>query len=188
LKHILKYSFLALCGMVVFSYDAHAQFVISGKVTDAVSDEPIPFANVYMKELRSGGTTDMEGNYKITSSYISDSICVSYIGYAPLCKKLSAQKEQTIHFSLQRSDISLQEIVILPGENPAHIILRKVIEHKEANHKNALRNYQYEAYSKVELVLNFLFQPCSIFNIIDADNGQVRNEDRGFFDKFSDAS
>jgi hypothetical protein len=189
LKHILKYSFLVLCGMVVFSYDAYAQFVISGKVTDAVSDEPIPFANVYMKELRSGGTTDMEGNYKITSSYISDSICVSYIGYAPLCKKLSAQKEQTIHFSLQRSDISLQEIVILPGENPAHIILRKVIEHKEANHKNALRNYQYEAYSKVELDLydfnekfteRKIFQPFSfIFHYIDSTT-----EDKPFLPVF----
>jgi hypothetical protein len=159
-------------------FSAHAQFVITGKITDAVSDEPIPFANVYMKGLKAGGTTDIDGNYKISTPYISDSLFVSYIGYLPGAKKIQNVKEQSINFKLERSDINLQEIVILPGENPAHVILRKVIEHKEENRKNSLRNYQYESYSKVELdIFDFkdkitdrkMFEPFKfIFDYIDS--------------------
>jgi hypothetical protein len=174
LKHLILIVFYTLA--LVFS--SSAQFVITGKITDAVSDEPIPFANIYMKGLKSGAATDMDGNFKITTPYISDSICVSYIGYLHACRKLSNQKEQVVNFKLERSDISLQEIVILPGENPAHVILRKIIEHKDENRKNSLRNYQYETYSKVELDLYDLkekfterkmFQPFKfIFDFIDS--------------------
>src|SRR5690606_8444230 len=122
----------------------------NGRIIDAVSDEPIPFANVYMKGLKAGGTSDMDGYYKIVTPYLSDSLYVSYIGYLNAAKKLSDSKEQTVNFKLERSDVTLQEIVILPGENPAHIIFRKIIENKEQNAKNSLLNYQFESYTKTE--------------------------------------
>lgn len=180
---------LLVCGLLMFCRPLFGQFIITGKVTDAVSEEPIPFANVYLKGLKSGGITDVEGNFRIISSYLSDSICVSYIGYTAQCKKLGAQKEQHFHFRLERSDISLQEIVILPGENPAHVILRKVIEHKDKNRKNSLHNYQYETYTKVEFDLydikekftdRKIFQPFEfIFNYIDSTS-----EDKPFLPVF----
>jgi hypothetical protein len=174
LKHLILLGVFLATGSIV----VHAQFIISGKITDAVSDEPIPFANVYIKGLNVGGTTDFDGYYKVSTPYLSDSLNASYIGYLHTAKKLLNQKEQTINFKLERSDIYLQEIVILPGENPAHVILRKVIEHKEQNRKNALRNYQYESYSKVELdIFDFkdkftdrkIFEPFKfIFDYIDS--------------------
>jgi len=178
MNRILKHLFSVVFFMAASALAVHAQFVISGKITDAVSDEPIPFANIYMKGLKAGGSTDFDGNYKISTPYISDSLYVSYIGYLPAAKKISNQKEQVVNFKLERSDINLQEIVILPGENPAHVLLRKVIEHKDGNRKNSLRNYQYESYSKIELDLfdfkdkmtdRKMFEPFKfIFDYIDS--------------------
>jgi Family of unknown function (DUF5686)/CarboxypepD_reg-like domain len=182
MKRVLKFAFanslIIVILILLFVGNAQAQFVIKGTITDAVSEEPIPFANIYLKSLNIGASSDIDGNYKIATPYLTDSLFVSYIGYLPMGKRLSEQKEQIINFKLDRSDISLQEIVILPGENPAHVILRKIIENKEQNRKNSLRNYQYEAYSKVELDLYDLkekfterkaFEPFKfIFDYIDS--------------------
>ena len=46
--------------------------------------------------------------------------------------------------------MELKEVVIKAGENPALILLRKVIEHKDENDKKHLDAYQYEVYSKME--------------------------------------
>lgn len=182
MKRVLKIAFFYIATiavlLVLFSSEANAQFIIKGKIIDAVSDEPIPFANVYLKGLNIGTTSDFDGNYQLAATYLTDSIFVSYIGYLAEGKKLSEQKEQTVNFKMERSDIMLQEIVILPGENPAHIILRKIIENKEQNRKNSLRNYQYESYTKVELdIFDFkekfterkAFEPFKfIFDYIDS--------------------
>jgi len=50
--------------------------------------------------------------------------------------------------------VNLTEIVVKPGENPAHRIIRNVIAHKEFNNKRELDAYQYETYNKVEFDLN----------------------------------
>ena len=40
--------------------------IIKGKVTDALNNEPIPFANVLILGTDIGTTTDAEGDYEIT--------------------------------------------------------------------------------------------------------------------------
>lgn len=188
MNHTLKYTF-SIFLLCFFCISVNAQFIIKGKITDAVSDEPIVFANVYLKNFNTGTTTDEQGNFTFTSAYIADSLYVSYIGYKTIAKKLSTLKEQYFLFKLERSDYSLQELIIVPGENPAHVLLRKIIAHKEQNTKNNLRNYQYENYSKVELDLfNFkekftdrkMFEPFKfIFDYIDSTS-----EDKPFLPLF----
>lgn len=128
-------------------------YTYTGIVTDAVTNEPIPFANVYFVGSTAGSMTDFDGKYAVTVSKKPDSIAVSVLGYKELKKPIGTATAQTINFKLERDAYNLEEIVILPGENPAETILKKVIENKLNNDKAKLNSYSYESYNKTEIDL-----------------------------------
>src|SRR4030095_8426637 len=129
----------------------HGQLThVAGKVTDALTNEPIPFANVAFKGTNVGAHTDINGMYVIDTDKATDSLSASYIGYLPVTLKVTKGKSQTANFLLKVSKYELKEVVIKAGENPALILLRKVIDNKDKNDKKHLDSYKYEVYSKME--------------------------------------
>src|SRR6185503_20621915 len=74
------------------------QTIVSGKVTDATTGEPIPYAKVYYKSLHMGATTSFEGLYSIRSEKSDDSLTVEYLGYIPKSKAVKKGKTQVINF------------------------------------------------------------------------------------------
>ena len=132
-KRTISCSFIAALSLLS-SFDVNAQtFQISGKITDVVSDEPLPFVNVYLKGKRIGTTSDYNGNYSFITSTLEDSLAASSMGYEARTKPLKPVRKQTVNFKLERASINLEEIVIKPGENPAHVLLKRIIENKEKN-------------------------------------------------------
>jgi hypothetical protein len=150
LIRFIKYSLLAF-GILILPLAAFSQKTkISGKVTDGLTNQPIPFANVAFKGTTIGTVTDINGNYTVETEKPVDSLSASYVGYIPVTLKISRGKTQTANFLLKVSKVELNEVVIKAGENPANILLRKVIENKDKNDKKQLDAYQYEVYSKME--------------------------------------
>ncbi len=120
-------------------------------MTDGVSREPIPFVNIYLNGKNVGTTSDFEGNFSFQTSTLADTIIASSVGYQLAKRPMRKEGVQTIHFVMERADISLKEIEIRPGENPAHVLLRKIVKNKARNSNRVLDNYSYESYNKVEL-------------------------------------
>jgi hypothetical protein len=127
------------------------QTVVKGKVTDATSGDPLPFANVIFKGTSIGTTTDFDGNYSVTTTHKVDSIIVTSIGYVRRGKNVVMGTSQTINFQLQEDVTNLQEVVVLSGENPAFEILRRVHKNRSQNDKRKLTAYEYDTYTKVEI-------------------------------------
>lgn len=151
-KKLHFYSFLLL---VFFSIDYFAQnYTISGKVYDSESKEPLPFVPVLIKGTTIGGTTDFDGNFSITTSKLGDSIIATYVGYKRLVRPIKRGVTQLVNMPMVLEGVNLLEVVVKPGENPAHRIIRNVISHKEFNNRRELDAYQYETYNKVEFDLN----------------------------------
>lgn len=154
--------------------------IITGKVFDASTRESMPFVTLLLKNTTVGTYTDIEGNYRIETDAGSDSILISYVGYKPASKPIVAGKTQVITIFLIPETSSLQEVVVHPGENPAWRIMRKVMEHKEANDPDKMISYQYETYNKIEFDLNNIptrmenkkvLKPIHfVFNYIDSSN------------------
>ncbi len=139
----------------IFSFSAFAQVTkLRGKVTDAITGEPIPFVNVYFKGTTIGTSSDLEGIFSLESRGASDSVAASSMGYITAIKYAQKNKFQEINFELAPDQISLSEVVIVAGENPADILLRKVIENKSKNNSERLEYYQFEAYTKIGLDAN----------------------------------
>lgn len=131
-----------------------AQTKVTGKVVDLETREPLPFVSIAFKGTTVGTTTDFDGNFQLTTDKPVDSLLASYVGYNRAAKKVRAGISQVINFELKKFSIGLQEIVVKPGENPAHPILRNVIKNKHKNDKEKLSAYQYEVYNKIEFDLN----------------------------------
>ncbi|MEN8224457.1 MAG: DUF5686 family protein [Bacteroidota bacterium] len=127
---------------------------IMGTVTNASTGDPIPFVNIYFEGSSIGVTSDFEGQYFIETFTPGDSLTASYVGYVSQTKKIIPKIFQQLDFALEPTEVLLNEVVILPGENPAEILLRKVIANKEENNKNEFDAFEYEVYTKVQFDAN----------------------------------
>lgn len=156
---------------------------VSGKIADAVSREPLPFVNIIFKGTTVGATTDVEGNYSLSTDQKVDSIIISYVGYNKVTRVVKRGQVQTINIGLTQG-VELAAVEVRPGENPAHRILRKIIAHKPKNDRENLDSYEYDLYNKVEFDLNNisekfkdskLMEPFSfIFDNIDSSNAKEK--------------
>lgn len=131
---------------------------VSGKVFDSETKEPLPFVNIIFKGTRIGTTSDFDGNFLLSTSEKVDSLVFSYIGYVPKTRAIKKGIAQELKIELSVNSVALKEVVIKPGENPANILFRKVVKHKDENDVKKLEAYQYETYNKIEIDINNISQ------------------------------
>jgi hypothetical protein len=144
-----------------------AQTKVRGTVTDADTGEPLPFVNVSVKGTSVGVITDMEGAYFIETKVKADSIVFSYVGYHKEAFAVQENRFQEINIGMYSLSLQLEEVVILPGENPAHVLLRKIDENRSRNNPDRFETYQYEVYNKMEIDLSNIddnFKESRLFN------------------------
>lgn len=153
---------------------------------DAKTKEPVPFANVLLKGTTAGASTDFDGNYSITTDKPADSLIASYIGYQRTAIHIKKGVDQIVNipFFVMEEGVTLTEITVKAGENPAWRIIRAAIAHKKTNNKDRLDAYQYEVYNKLEFDLNNIpkklkdntaFKPIKfIFNNVDSLNSSEK--------------
>lgn len=167
--------------VILFKVSALAQnYTINGKVYDSESKEPLPFVPVLLKGTTVGTNTDFDGNFSISTNKRADSLVASYVGYKRLTKAVKYGQNQLINMPLVLEGVNLLEVVVKPGENPAHRIIRNVIANKYRNNKRKLAAYEYESYNKVEFDLNRIpkemrekkmFKPIQfVFDNVDSIN------------------
>jgi CarboxypepD_reg-like domain len=91
---ILYLSFFLLLNNFAF---AQNEFIIKGTVTDANSNETLPFANVFVANTTFGTSTDASGNYelKLPSSGSYDLI-ISFMGYETFARSVRFVKPNVV--------------------------------------------------------------------------------------------
>ncbi|MDZ7900763.1 MAG: DUF5686 family protein [Arcicella sp.] len=145
---------LVLFGIIITHQNIVAQYVITGRITDAKNGDPLPFATVGLKgkNINAGAQTNFEGVYTIKTKFMADSVYVSTVNYKKKIKALDKNATtQTIDFQMVGEAKSLDEVVVFSGENPAFKILRKLRENVEKNDRKRLTAFEYDSYSKMEL-------------------------------------
>ncbi|MDR2908117.1 MAG: DUF5686 and carboxypeptidase regulatory-like domain-containing protein, partial [Bacteroidales bacterium] len=146
---------LMFASLLGLPYSSSSQYTLKGKVTDAKTGEPIPFAAVQFPRTSIGTTTDFEGFYALTYNKPFDSLMVSVMGYNPRIKPV--MKNQTvIDFQLQANTFDLSEVVVHAGENPAHRILREASKRKDDYNFEYADGVQYASYQITDIALTNL--------------------------------
>lgn len=129
-----------------------AQTKVTGKVIDEQTHETLPFVNIGVNQSSRGTSTDIDGNFTITSSKQITSLQFSYVGYEKK-EVLLKSTDTKITVRLKKKTVNLKEVVINPEENPALRIIRNVIENKKLNNIEE-RDYACNLYNKFTMNAN----------------------------------
>ncbi len=143
--HLFRFLFFLLLSGFFFS--AAAEHVVRGRVVDATTEEPLAFVHLVIDDTRHGGLTDIDGFFHLSHDSPIEKLRLSYVGY--LQKTYCINHKQDAHLiTLQQQAIELQEVVVVPGENPAHRIIANAIAHRDQHKPENLSSFAYKAYNK----------------------------------------
>ncbi|MBQ8958541.1 MAG: carboxypeptidase-like regulatory domain-containing protein [Bacteroidales bacterium] len=145
---------------------AQAKTGASGVVVDAQTGETLPSVQVYFVGTTIGTITDLDGNFSIENTQGLVTLSFQMVGYKTQILSLKANKILTNQrIELQTDVYGLQEIVVKPQRlkreeryrrkgNPAVELVRKVIEHKNANRIESVECYTSKSYEKLIMALD----------------------------------
>lgn len=112
LQAVLGFSFL-LTGYV---QSGQSQTIVEGKVTDEVTGEPLPGANVFIQGTRNGDNTDVNGDFSFeTTRNGRQIITVSFIGYHTINEPVmiaDSVEMLPVSFKLRIEEYPLEDIII----------------------------------------------------------------------------
>lgn len=135
--------FLLFCSVV-----GAQNYKFIGRVVDSKSSEPLAFVNIIVNDGKYGTATDIDGKFILNSANSITYLSFSYVGYES--QKIPIDPHQkSIVVRLVKTTYQLSEVVIIPGENPAHRIIKKVIENVELNDPENINAFSYTSYDKM---------------------------------------
>lgn len=129
---------------------------IMGIVRDAQTGDTLPFVSIYFKNTQIGTTTGFDGRFSLESRKATDTIVASYIGFVTKLVPIQRNRFQTVDIQLESERYELSGVVIHPGENPAEVLLRKIIDHKPQNDPDKIEAFNCQAYTKMQFDVNNL--------------------------------
>jgi hypothetical protein len=93
---------------------------IRGRVSDKTTGQPIPYANVFLKDKPIGATTDMNGDFEIKTNIENNELIVSAIGYE---SQLINGRDSNYTILLIPKIYELSEVKISPKKNKSKLII-----------------------------------------------------------------
>lgn len=142
--------FLVLFFTFFVTVEVLAQTKFAGRVYDAKTNEPLAFVNIVYNAKNQGTSSDLDGYFSIDDYSKIEFIKASYMGYSTkMLSKSELANKRYLELRLDADVTYLQEITILPGENPAHRIIDSVIVNSSKNNPEKMRSFSYNSYNKM---------------------------------------
>ena len=110
--------------------------MISGKVFDQTSKEPLSFASVGIlgKSLATVANANGEFDFIIPGQYSADSIVISHVGYSSFHGRISSLAGKDNSFGLRAKPVLLQELVVREKDLTAKEIVSKAVRNLTLNY------------------------------------------------------
>jgi hypothetical protein len=128
--------------------------ILKGKITNQ-SGNPIQYATVYIQELKQGTTSNTKGDYEIKIPAGKYLVTYQSLGFSPVFLNITISDQtiiQNVILPLQYYEIPEVRITA-SGEDPAYIIMRKVIG-MAPYYLNNVNYYKADVYLKGNLIIN----------------------------------
>ncbi len=128
---------------------SQSQPVLKGRILDAENKQPLSFVNIAVKGTSYGTVSDIDGNFTLKNLKLPVEIQFSYIGYEDKTKQISQISIEPMLIYLKQKLYDLPELTVNPGDNPAHRLIRRVVENRPYNNPEQLNSFQYISYNKL---------------------------------------
>ncbi len=180
-------TFFVLIGMCLASI---AQSVLSGKVVDATTGEPVPYAYVVLYDAaRTGTLTNEEGNFLISGYSLGDTLEISHISFQSV-KLTTKSFSDELEVQLEERQYFVSEVNILA--NTGDSIFQLVKKNLEKNHgvgpvlyEAFSRSFQYDKSKNKLFMIQELFSKVSLDTKNKAKVNFERARSRAFVDEDS---
>ena len=149
MKHIIRIFLIILISTPV----SQAQ-ILKGKITNP-SGDPIQYSTVYIQELKQGTTSNTKGDYEIRLPAGKYTVIYQSLGFEPVFVNITLSDKTIIkNVILPVQYYEIPEVrITASGEDPAYIIMRKVIG-MAPYYLNNVSYYKADVYLKGNLVIN----------------------------------
>jgi len=116
-----------------------------------INNQPVPYANIFIKELNSGTSTDINGIYYIQILSGNYSIVISSVGYKTMDIPIIVPEKGLVKNIILEADTKeLEEIIVkAKRKDPAYEIIQNAIENREIN-QFTFDTYSVNIYLKAE--------------------------------------
>ncbi|MBC6996339.1 DUF5686 and carboxypeptidase regulatory-like domain-containing protein [Neolewinella lacunae] len=119
---------------------------LTGRITDAETGEPLPFASIYVQQTQSGTASNADGDFQVRLAAGSNTVIFQYLGYQTQVKTVLGNTRLDI--KLISEALELDEVEILSGgEDRSYSVIRRAIA-KADYHRNQLDAYTAQVYIK----------------------------------------
>jgi hypothetical protein len=123
---------------------------IKGVVTDSGGNK-LPFASIFIKENNKGTNSNSEGKYSLKAEPGHYTLVCQYVGFKKEERKITLSGDDIeLNFILALQEMTLPDVVIKNGEDPAYAIIRNAIK-KRNYYENQLDKFQCEVYTKGQM-------------------------------------
>ena len=161
--------FILLPSLILLSNWLFSQ-TVTGYVYDAVDSRPLPFVSVIIEGTTTGVISDIDGFFQVTPHSFPVKLQFHTLGYFDTLLVFS--KPEKVVVRLIEKVTVLNEAVILPGINPAEIVIQKAIDNRKLNNPEKNYSFTYKTYSKM------VFGP----NVGDADKDIILTDSSSSID------
>ncbi len=129
---LLRYIFVLILGSWFLTL--RAETIIVGHVFDSRTGEAISHANIYYRGTDIGCSTNDEGLFMLRTELDKKrTLIVSAVGYKTQRYTVEPNQYAGLEVEMQENTLVLDEIFVLPGENPALAIMEQVRAHAPQN-------------------------------------------------------
>lgn len=132
---------------------------IEGTVLDSITGEPLDFVNIAEKGTTNGTITNTKGNFSMLARPGS-TIQFSYLGYNTKTI-VAGNRKMNVTIKMLSQDVQLSEVIVKPKkeryrrkDNPAVILIRNVIAHKDDNSPKDNEFFSETRYDNMTYSLN----------------------------------
>ncbi len=141
--------------LLTIFFPLSAQYSVEGKVLDAYGKQALAFVNIGIAGTENTTSSDIDGKFKLSSTEPILGIVFTYVGYESYKHSPEKQNEYVV-IKLQKKTFDLNTVVIRPGENPAHRIIKLATKNRDKNNPDKIQSYTCNTYSKTywDLVYN----------------------------------
>ncbi|WP_026461638.1 TonB-dependent receptor [Adhaeribacter aquaticus] len=106
MKKLFSLWAVLLCPLLTF-----AQFTLTGRITDAGSQQPLTGATVLAGSV--GTTTDNSGNFSFVNLPAGKvTVAISFVGYETSRQTISLKQDTNLNFALRLTSVQTEEVVI----------------------------------------------------------------------------
>lgn len=155
---ICKYVTILLFALASSQYSTAQTKVISGKVVDSLSGNPLQNVSITLPNSHKGGLTDAFGNFSLVVDKNVPTITFSITGYHGRTFHISQEATQRLTILLSKAYTTLEDVTIngkrgkyRNKNNPAVDLIREVIAHKAQNGPLGLPFTSYRSYERTQM-------------------------------------